>query len=111
MTVVKMTADELAISESAEGSRFEIQVAPRASRGRLGPVIDGRLKVAVTAPPVDGKANAAVVELLAKRLGLRKGDVRIVGGERGKKKLIEVSGVSRVELERALDGMTGRAPD
>ena len=44
---------------------IDILVQPRASRAKLGPMHDGRLKVAVTAPPVDGEANAAVVEVLA----------------------------------------------
>ncbi|PID39414.1 MAG: hypothetical protein CSA65_09585 [Proteobacteria bacterium] len=86
------------IREQEGALRFEILVAPRASRARLGPVVDGRLKVAVTAPPVDGEANAAVTKLVAKRLGVGKGAVRIVRGERGKKKLLEVVGVTPQQL-------------
>ena len=44
---------------------FDVLVQPRSSRAKVGPLHDGRLKVAVTSPPVDGEANAAVIELLA----------------------------------------------
>jgi uncharacterized protein YggU (UPF0235/DUF167 family) len=48
---------------------IDVIVAPRASRAGLGPVVGDRLRVAVTAPPVDGKANAAVIETIADALG------------------------------------------
>jgi uncharacterized protein (TIGR00251 family) len=57
-----------------------------------------RLKVQLTAPPVDGAANEALVELLAKRLGRRRGDVAIVRGHSGRKKTIRVAGSTRDAL-------------
>lgn len=53
------------LREAERAVTFVVLVQPRASREKLGPVHDGRLKVAVTAPPVDGEANAAVIEVLA----------------------------------------------
>jgi hypothetical protein len=59
---------------------FDVLVQPRASRAKVGPVHDGRLKVAVTSPPVDGEANAAVIELVAKSLGVAKSAVEVIAG-------------------------------
>jgi uncharacterized protein (TIGR00251 family) len=78
---------------------FDVLVQPRASRAKLGPVHDGRLKVAVTSPPVDGEANAAVIELLAKTLGVARGAVEVIAGATSRRKTIRVRGVSRAAIE------------
>ena len=78
---------------------FDVLVQPRASRAKVGPLHDGRLKVAVTAPPVDGEANAAVIELIAKTLGVAKGAVRVVAGTSSRRKTLEVRGVARATIE------------
>jgi hypothetical protein len=92
----------LEIRGSAEGVTFGVLVAPRASREAVGPVVGDRLKVAVTAPPVEGQANAALVAALARALGVRRRDVEIVGGERGKRKTVRVAGLTREALLAAL---------
>jgi len=79
---------------------FDILVSPRASRGKLGPLHGGRLKISVTAPPVDGEANAAVIELLAAELGVARSAIEIVAGARGKRKTVRVRGVARAAIER-----------
>ncbi len=78
---------------------FDVLVQPRASRAKLGPVHDGRLKVAVTAPPVDGEANAAVIELIAKTLGVSKGAVAVIAGTSSRRKTVRVAGVTRAAVE------------
>ena len=78
---------------------FDVLVQPRASRAKLGPVHDGRLKVAVTSPPVDGEANAAVIELIAKTLGVSRGAVAVIAGASSRRKSIRVRGVTRQALE------------
>lgn len=87
------------LREHAGGVTFDVLVQPRASRAKLGPVHDGRLKVAVTAPPVDGEANAAVVELIAKTLGVAKGAVTVVAGASSRRKTVRVEGVARAAIE------------
>jgi hypothetical protein len=62
----------------------------------------GAVMVRVTAPPVDGRANAALVKLIAKRAGVAKGLVSIARGERSRDKLVRVEGVGEAELHRAL---------
>lgn len=87
------------LREHDGGVTFDVLVQPRASRAKVGPLHDGRLKVAVTAPPVDGEANAAVIELLAKTLGVAKGAVSIVAGATGRRKTVHVKGVARAVIE------------
>ena len=78
---------------------FDVLVQPRASRAKLGPVHDGRLKVAVTAPPVDGEANAAVIELIAKALGVARGAVEVIAGASSRRKTVRVRGVEPAAVE------------
>ena len=87
------------LREHAGAVTFDVLVQPRASRAKIGPLHDGRLKVAVTSPPVDGEANAAVVELIAKTLGVAKGAVEVVAGATSRRKTIKVSGVARATIE------------
>jgi len=77
----------------------DILVQPRASRAKIGPMHDGRVKIAVTAPPVDGEANAAVIELLAKALGVAKSAVSIAAGASGRRKTVHLDGVTREQIE------------
>ncbi|HKA86077.1 MAG TPA: DUF167 family protein [Haliangiales bacterium] len=88
----------LAVREDAGGITFEVQVVPRSSRDRVGPVVGERLKLAVTAPPVDGEANAAVVALLARALGVPRAQVAIVRGDTGRRKTVRVAGATRERL-------------
>ncbi len=78
---------------------FDVLVQPRASRAKVGPLHDGRLKVAVTSPPVDGEANAAVIELIAKTLGVSRSAVEVVAGATSRRKTIKVRGVSCAAVE------------
>ena len=73
---------------------FDVLVTPRAAKERVGPVVDGRLKVAVSAPPVDGEANAAVCEVVAKALGVPKRAVTVLRGESSRRKTLHVVGSS-----------------
>jgi uncharacterized protein len=87
------------LREHAGAVTFDVLVQPRASRAKIGPLHDGRLKVAVTSPPVDGEANAAVIELIAKTLGVSKSAVEVVAGTTSRRKTIKVSGVARATIE------------
>ena len=78
---------------------IDILVQPRASRAKLGPMHDGRLKVAVTAPPVDGEANAAVVEVLAKALGVPRRQVEVIAGMSSRRKTVRIEGADAAVAE------------
>ena len=84
------------------GATLELLVQPRASRTRVVGEHDGRLKVQLAAPPVDGEANAALVEFLAGALGVRKADVVVARGETGRRKTVRVAGVTAAAVEAAL---------
>ena len=98
-----MTAVALRVNESEGAITFDVQVVPRASRERLGPVHGERLKVQLTAAPVDGAANDALVTLVARALGRSRGDVRIVRGETARKKTLRVAGATRDALLRLVE--------
>ncbi len=82
----------------------DVQVVPRASRVAVGPAVGDRLRVAVTAPPVDGAANAAVIDALARAFGVRRAAVRIVRGETGRRKTVEIDGGNPATLQALLRG-------
>jgi len=87
--------------ESDGEVRFAVRVQPRASRNAIEGVRNGALLIRLTAPPVEGEANEALVRLLAARLNVPKSAVRILSGERGRTKRVAVRGVS-AEQVRAL---------
>lgn len=90
------------IREQAGALVLEVKVVPRASRDRIGPLVGDRIKVQLTAPPVDGAANEALRALLAKALGVPRAGVVLVRGETSREKTVRVEGASRQELERLL---------
>ena len=73
---------------------IRIRVSPRSSANQVAVLDDGIYKVKLTAPPVDGKANRALRQFLAKKLRISKTSVEIVSGEKGREKLIKIHGLS-----------------
>lgn len=86
------------------GVELDLLIQPRASRTRVAGEHDGRLKVQLAAPPVDGEANAALVELVAGALRVRRADVTIARGESGRRKTVRVAGVAAAQAVAALTG-------
>ena len=82
--------------------RVTVRVIPRSSKNSLE-WEQGILKARITAPPVDGAANEALVALLAERLSLPKRAISIVRGERGRQKVVEIVGITREEVERKIE--------
>jgi len=82
-----------------DGVRIEVEVKVRASRSAVLGVREQRLSVALAAPPVDGAANDALRRTLAELFELPRQDVRIVSGERSRRKLVELRGT---DLARVL---------
>ena len=79
---------------TAGGVELLVLVQPRASRTKVVGEHDGRLKIVLAAPPVDGEANAALIEFLADALAVRKADVKLVDGETSRRKRLLVQGVT-----------------
>ena len=92
----------LSLAERCGGVRFAVRVQPRASRSEVAGVLGDALKVRLQAPPVDGAANAALVDFLADALGVPRRAVRIVAGESSRSKVVEVDGVLPAAVERLL---------
>ena len=89
--------------EEKDGSVFfGVRVVPRASKSEIAGELDGALKVRLCSPPVDGAANAELIKLLARSLGVSRGYVGIVAGERSKAKRIRINGVTVEELRSRL---------
>ena len=82
---------------------IDVRVIPRAARSGLAGNREGILVVRLHAPPVDGAANAELVEVLSEALGVPKRAITILAGQRGRLKKVRVEGVTR-ELVRAACG-------
>jgi uncharacterized protein (TIGR00251 family) len=94
---------ELKITERDGHVLVEVHVVPRASRSAISGVHDGRIKVSLDAPPVDGAANAALIALFAKLLALPRRDVRLVRGETSRHKVLELHGASLAQVRALVD--------
>jgi uncharacterized protein (TIGR00251 family) len=81
--------------------RITVRVIPRSSKNVLK-WEEGILKARITAPPVDGAANEALIVLLAERLGLPKRAISIVRGEKGRQKVVEIVGMTGEEVEQRM---------
>ncbi len=89
--------------EGAAGAvRFTVYVQPRASRSEVAGVHGDAVKIRLAAPPVDGAANKELVTFLGKKLGVPKSAIRIVSGERGRRKILEVSCITVQSVREAM---------
>jgi hypothetical protein len=87
--------------------RIAVRVTPRAGCDRIDGLRDGVLRVRLAAPPIAGRANEALVRLLARTLGVPPRDVRVVRGSAARDKLIEVVGLDATEVWRRLNAAAG----
>ena len=87
---------------TATGVRFAITVQPRASRTEIVGEHGEALKIRIAAPPVEGAANEELIRFLAKQLRVPASAVRVVSGQSGRRKLIEVEGVGAAQVRSAL---------
>ena len=92
-----------AVEEKDGRVLLRLRVQPRASRNALFREPDGRIRVALMAPPVEGAANKALVEFIAKLLGVPKGAVVLAAGERSRDKTLAISGITRQDMVSKLE--------
>jgi uncharacterized protein (TIGR00251 family) len=92
----------LVIAPSRDGVVIEVRVIPRANRSGPAGVRDGALLLRLQAPPVEGAANAEVVDILADILGVRRGAVTILSGHHNRRKRIAVAGITMEHAARKL---------
>ncbi len=90
------------VHESAKGITFAIKVHPRARKNAATGVVGEALKLALTAPPVEDKANQAVIEFFAELFAIPRSSVTITSGETSRNKVVRVFGVGRAAAEKCL---------
>ncbi|MBI1800135.1 MAG: YggU family protein [Chloroflexi bacterium] len=90
----------------ASGVVFNVKVTPRASNNQLEGWHGDALKVRLQAPPVDGKANAALIALLARALNVNQQQIQIISGETSRHKRVRVQGLSADQLRMGLEALT-----
>lgn len=92
------------VRQEEHGVRLRVRVQPRASRSGIVGLHDDALKIRLAAPPVDGAANRALVVYLSKRLGVPKSDIRIVRGQSGRLKSVQIQGLDLSSVRSRLGG-------
>ena len=90
------------VTQGAQGVTFAVKVHPRARKNAITGVVGDALKLALTAPPVEGKANQAVIEFFADLFAIPRSSVTIASGETSRNKIVRVAGVSKPVAEQKL---------
>ena len=90
------------IRDTSAGVTFAVKVHPRAKKNAITGMVGDALKLALTAPPVDGRANEACIEFFANLLEVPRSSVTIASGETSRNKVIRVAGLSADEVQRRL---------
>jgi hypothetical protein len=90
----------LAIHETPEGVTFAVKIHPRAKKDAITGELGDALKLSLTAPPIDGKANQACIEFFAKLLKVPRSSVTIASGQSSRQKVIRVIGLSAEEVRK-----------
>ena len=90
------------IHQQESSVAFQVRVHPRAKKNAITGEFGDALKVSLTAPPVEGRANEACIEFLARLLQVPRGSVTIASGQTSRNKVIRVAGVSAQEVRRRL---------
>jgi uncharacterized protein (TIGR00251 family) len=95
----------IALRETAKGISFAVKVQPRARKNAITGTIGDALKLSLTAPPVEGKANQSLIEFLAEVFQIPRSSITIASGEASRLKTVRMAGVSREALENRLRGL------
>ncbi|HLC18332.1 MAG TPA: DUF167 domain-containing protein [Thermodesulfobacteriota bacterium] len=95
------------LEEAPGGVWIKLRIQPRASRDEVAGIHGDSLKVKLTAPPVEGEANKALVSFLSKLLGIKKSSIKIASGEKSRTKRILVEGASVEQIEGMISERLG----
>ena len=95
------------IRETPFGATFQVKVHPRAKQNVVTGQVGDALKIALTAPPVEGRASKACIELLAKLLNVPRSSVTIAAGETSRQKVIRVRDITAVQIAERLHEVIG----
>jgi uncharacterized protein len=92
----------ISVQDSGSGVTFAVKVRPRAKKNAITGELGDSLKLSLTTPPVEGRANDACIEFFANLLKLPRSSVTIASGQTSRQKVIRVSGLSAGEVRRRL---------
>jgi uncharacterized protein (TIGR00251 family) len=92
----------LAIRENADGVSFAVRVHPRAKKNAITGELGDALKVSLTTPPIEGRANEACIEFFAKLLKVPRSSVTIASGQASRNKVIRIAGVTGQQVRERL---------
>ena len=93
----------ITLSRQTDGAvSFAVKVAPRANKNEIPGFEGGVLKVRLKAPPIEGKANDALVKFLADALGISRSQIEIVSGQASRRKVVRIRGMSADRIEKVI---------
>jgi uncharacterized protein len=92
------------IRDTPNGASFQVKVQPRAKKNAITGEVGEALKIALTAPPIEGRANEACMAFLAELLNVPRSSVTIAAGESSRNKVIRVAGLTAAQVEARLSG-------
>jgi uncharacterized protein len=90
------------INDTPQGATFAIKVHPRARKNAISGELGDALKLSLTSPPVDGRANDACIEFISKLLKVARSSVTIAAGQTSRRKVIRVTGLDAEEVRKRL---------
>jgi hypothetical protein len=94
--------------DGTHGAALAIRVTPRASKNEIAEILsDNTIKIRLTAPPIEGRANQALIEFLAQVLGISKNRIEIVAGETGRDKLVSIIDMDTETLHQKIIASLG----
>ncbi|MFZ0312156.1 MAG: DUF167 domain-containing protein [Candidatus Korobacteraceae bacterium] len=92
----------ISIRDTPDGATFQVKVQPRARKSGIAGEVGNALKLALTAPPIEGRANQACIAFLAQLLNVPRSSVTIAAGQSSRNKVIRVAGMSAAQVEERL---------
>ena len=96
------------IERTESGVRLHLYVQPGGKKSEVLGEHDGALKVRIQARPVEGQANAAIVDFVAKTFGVSRSKVNLIRGEKSRQKVVEITGLTLGEARAVVQGLVGR---
>jgi uncharacterized protein (TIGR00251 family) len=90
------------VRQTAAGVSFAVKIHPRAKKNAITGALDDALKLSLTAPPVEGRANEACIEFLANLLKVPRSSVTIASGQTGRRKVIRVAGIAAEKVRNRI---------
>jgi uncharacterized protein len=98
------------VRDTPSGATFQVKVHPRAKKNAILGEVGDALKLALTAPPVEGRANEACIAFLAEALNVPRSSVTIAAGESSRNKVVRVRALSAAQVQEKLQAALGKLP-